>query len=110
VHFISCFNLSQNQRLLLDQQKYIDTLQQELVRLRKRLTQIEHHGIVEPSILFTRLDAERNEQTLKKAVNKGKVPDTIYSVNMRTMITTRNIVFFFCFFHFSSSSRKLTKP
>ena len=71
---------SQNQRLILDQQKYVETLQQELARLQKRLIKMETEGVVEPSILFTRLDAERNEQLLRQAVYKGKVPDSTSDV------------------------------
>lgn len=66
--------------MILDQQKHAESLQQELTRLQKRLMKMETDGVVEPSILFTRLDAERNEQMLKQAVYKGKVPDSTYSV------------------------------
>ncbi len=72
--------LSQNERLIIDQQKLMQNLQQETVRLRKRLTKIEYEGIIEPSIMFTRLDAERNNETLQQAVSKGKVPETTYDV------------------------------
>jgi hypothetical protein len=51
------------------------------MRLQKRVSKIETEGIVQPSILFTRLDAERNEQTLKQAVEKGKLPETTVNVN-----------------------------
>ena len=70
----------QNQNLVLDQQKYIETLQQEIARLQKRLIKIENDGVVEPSILFTRLDAERNERTLRKAFDNGKLPEKIFDV------------------------------
>ncbi|CAF4805741.1 unnamed protein product, partial [Rotaria sp. Silwood1] len=69
----------QNQSSIHDQQKLIKKLQHELIHLQKRLTKIEAEGIVEPSILFTRLDAERNEQTLQQAVYQGKVHETIYN-------------------------------
>jgi hypothetical protein len=52
------------------------------MRLQKRLSKIETEGIVQPSILFTRLDAQRNEQTLKEAVEKGKVAETTLTVNL----------------------------
>ncbi|CAF3428219.1 unnamed protein product [Rotaria sp. Silwood1] len=71
--------LNQNQSSIHDQQKLIKKLQHELIHLQKRLTKIEAEGIVEPSILFTRLDAERNEQTLQQAVYQGKVHETIYN-------------------------------
>ena len=51
------------------------------MRLQKRLSKVETDGVVPPSILFTRLDAERNEQTLKQAVEKGKLPETTVNVN-----------------------------
>ncbi|CAF3456355.1 unnamed protein product [Rotaria sp. Silwood1] len=72
-------NVFQNQSSIHDQQKLIKKLQHELIHLQKRLTKIEAEGIVEPSILFTRLDAERNEQTLQQAVYQGKVHETIYN-------------------------------
>jgi hypothetical protein len=78
---IYIFDFSQNERLILDQQKQIQNLQLELTRLQKRLTKIETEGIVEPSIMFTRLDAERNEQALKQAVYKGKVTETVFNVS-----------------------------
>lgn len=65
---------------MLDQQKYIDTLQLEIARLQKRLVKIENDGVVEPSILFTRLDVERNEKTLRRAVDSGKVSETTFDV------------------------------
>ncbi|CAF1034542.1 unnamed protein product [Rotaria sordida] len=68
--------LNQNQTLIYDQQKLIKNLRQELIHLQKRLEKIETEGIIEPSIMFTRLDAERNEQTLQQAVYKGKVHET----------------------------------
>ncbi|CAF1103640.1 unnamed protein product [Rotaria sp. Silwood1] len=70
--------LNQNQSSIHDQQKLIKKLQHELIHLQKRLAKIEAEGIVEPGILFTRLDAERNEQTLQRAVYQGKVHETIY--------------------------------
>lgn len=51
------------------------------MRLQKRLTKVETEGIVQPSVLFTRLDAQRNEEALKQAVEKGKVSETIVNVN-----------------------------
>jgi hypothetical protein len=54
------------------------------MRLQKRLSKIENEGIVQPSIMFTRLDAERNEQTLKQAVEKGNVSETTYNVSLFT--------------------------
>jgi len=30
--------------------------------------------------MFTRHDAERNDETLQQAVSKGKVPETTYNV------------------------------
>jgi hypothetical protein len=54
------------------------------MRLEKRLSKIENEGIVQPSIMFTRLDAERNEQTLKQAVEKGNVSETTYNVSLFT--------------------------
>ena len=32
--------------------------------------------------MFTRLDAEQNEQTLQQAVYKGKVSETAYNVSL----------------------------
>ncbi len=78
------FFFSENQRLITDQQKVIQTLQQDLARLQKRLIKIETEGIVEPSVMFTRLDAERNEQTLQQAVHTGKVSETTYNVSSRS--------------------------
>jgi hypothetical protein len=54
------------------------------MRLQKRLSKIESEGIIQPSIMFTRLDAERNEQTLKQAVEKGNVSETTYNVSLFT--------------------------
>ncbi len=51
-------------------------------------------GIVEPSIMFTRLDAERNEQTLQQAVHKGKVLETTYQVNSRKIQIENKIELF----------------
>ena len=73
--------VSQNERCIVDQQKLIQNLQQQLIRLQKRLSKIEAEGVVEPSIMFTRLDAERNEQALQQAVRKGKVPESTYEVS-----------------------------
>ena len=52
------------------------------MRLQKRLSRVETEGIVQPSIMFTRLDAERNEQALKQAVEKGKVNETTVTVSL----------------------------
>lgn len=65
-----------------DQQKLIQNLQRELMRLQKRLSKVESEGIVQPSIMFTRLDAERNDKALKQAVDKGKVSETTYNVSL----------------------------
>ncbi len=46
------------------------------------MIKIETQGIIEPSIMFTRLDAEQNEQTLQQAVYKGKVSETAYNVSL----------------------------
>ncbi len=70
-----------NERLIVDQQKLIQNLQRELIRLQKRLTKVESEGIVQPSIMFTRLDAQRNEQTLQQALEKGTVSETTYQVS-----------------------------
>lgn len=75
--------LSQNQRIIFDQQKLVQNLQLELSRLQKRLAKIESEGIVEPSIMFTRLDIERNEQTLQQALSRGKLPETVYNVCLK---------------------------
>jgi len=37
------------------------------------------------SIMFTRLDAERNGKTLKRAVNEGRLSDSSFSVIMENM-------------------------
>jgi len=66
----------QNERVITEQQKLIANLQRELMRLQKRLSKVELEGVVQPSIMFTRLDAQRNEETLRKAVEKGKISDT----------------------------------
>ncbi|CAF1201089.1 unnamed protein product [Adineta ricciae] len=71
--------ISQNERFIVDQQKLIQNLQQQVIRLQKRLSKIEAEGIVEPGIMFTRLDAQRNEQTLQQALHKGKVLETTYN-------------------------------
>ncbi|CAF4385732.1 unnamed protein product [Rotaria sp. Silwood2] len=71
--------LNQNQSVIHDEQKLIKSLRHELTHLQKRLAKIEADGIIEPSIMFTRLDAERNEKTLQQAVYKGKVQETTYS-------------------------------
>jgi len=63
------------------------------MRLQKRLSKIETEGIVQPSILFTRLDAERNEQTLKQAVEKGKLPET--TVNVKKLNFSSDFYFLF---------------
>jgi hypothetical protein len=68
--------------LIVEQQKLIQNLQRELMRVQKRLTKIETEGIVQPSIMFTRLDAERNEKTLKQAEEKGKVSETTRHVSL----------------------------
>jgi hypothetical protein len=73
--------IRQNERLIVDQQKLIQNLQRELIRLQKRLTKIESDGVVQPSIMFTRLDAQRNEQVLQQAVEKGTVSETISQVS-----------------------------
>jgi len=61
------------------------------MRLQKRLSKIESEGIVQPSIMFTRLDAERNEQTLKQAVEKGNVSETTYNVSLLTDLLNNRI-------------------
>ena len=75
------FLFRQNERVIVDQQKLIQNLQRELMRLQKRLTKIETEGVVQPSIMFTRLDAQRNERALQQGIEKGKVPDTTYQVS-----------------------------
>ncbi|UJR23166.1 hypothetical protein I4U23_026184 [Adineta vaga] len=77
--------ISQNERFIVDQQKLIQTLQQQVIRLQKRLSKIEADGMVEPSIMFTRLDVQRNEQTLQQALHKGKVLETTYNELNETM-------------------------
>ncbi|CAF4781967.1 unnamed protein product, partial [Rotaria socialis] len=71
--------LDENENLILEQKKLIRSLRHEILHLQKRLTKVEAEGIMEPSIMFTRLDAERNEQTLQHAVYKGKVPEETYT-------------------------------
>jgi hypothetical protein len=44
--------------------------------------------------MFTRLDAERNEQTLQQAVHKGKVLETTYQVNSRKILIENKIEVF----------------
>lgn len=83
--FFLNFLFRQNERVIVDQKKLIQNLQRELMRLQKRLSKIEIEGIVQPSVMFTRLDAERNEQTLKQAVEKGKVSETAVNVNKKTI-------------------------
>jgi hypothetical protein len=80
-YFYFFFSIRQSERVIVDQQKLIQSLQRELMRLQKRLSKIEAEGIVQPSIMFTRLDAQRNEQTLQQAVEKGKVSKTTVNVN-----------------------------
>ena len=71
-----------NALVMDDQQKLIQSLQRELTRAQHRLSKIERQGVVAPSIMFTRLDAQRNEQTLKQAVEKGKVPEATFNVSV----------------------------
>lgn len=52
------------------------------MRIQKRLSKVESDGIVEPSVMFTRLDAERNENILKQAVEKGSLTETTFSVSL----------------------------
>ena len=59
----------------------IQNYQQELIRLQRRLSKIGNEGIAQPSIVFTRLDAEKNEQILKQAVDSGKVSESTLDVN-----------------------------
>lgn len=59
----------------------IQNLQRELLRVQRRLSKVELQGVVPPSIMFTRLDAQRNEQILKQAADKGKVPETTVNVS-----------------------------
>ena len=66
--------------MILEQQKYNEKLQQELARLQKHANILEHEGVIEPSILFTRLDIDRNDQSLRKAIDQGKMSDTKYEV------------------------------
>jgi hypothetical protein len=72
----------QSERVIGDQQKLIQNLQRELLRIQRRLSKVEADGIVQPSIMFTRLDAQRNEHVLKQAVDKGKVPETTVNVSL----------------------------
>lgn len=51
------------------------------MRLQRRLNKVEMQGVVQPSILFTSLDAERNEKILKQAVDKGKVQENAADVS-----------------------------
>ena len=83
--FIVRFLSSQHQRVIHDQQKIIQTLQQEATRLQKRLVKLETEGVVEPSIMFTRLDAERNERALQQAVDRGKLSEGTYNVSFESM-------------------------
>ncbi|CAF4030211.1 unnamed protein product, partial [Adineta steineri] len=69
--------LIQNEQTIVEQQKLIQNFQQELIRLQTRLSKKESEGIVQPNIMFTRLDVERNEQTLKQAADKGKLSEKI---------------------------------
>lgn len=48
--------------------------------LQKHVTKVEAEGILEPSIMFTRMDFERNDQTLQNAVTRGKVSEITYNV------------------------------
>ncbi|CAM2723662.1 unnamed protein product [Rotaria socialis] len=77
--------LVETERVIGDQQKLIQNLQRELMRIQKRLSKVENDGIVEPSVMFTRLDAERNEKLLKQAVDKGKVSETTFNEINETM-------------------------
>ena len=43
--------------------------------------QNRNSSIPEPSIMFTKLDAERNAKRLKKAINKGMVSEQEYQVS-----------------------------
>ncbi|CAF1676263.1 unnamed protein product [Rotaria magnacalcarata] len=78
--------LDENENLMLEQKKLIRSLRYEILHLQKRLTKVEAEGIMEPSIMFTRLDAERNEQALQHAVHKGKVPEETYT-ELKTAMT-----------------------
>lgn len=80
--FLSFYFHRENERTITDQQKLIQNFQQEIIRLQRHLSKIESEVTVQPSIMFTRLDAERNEQTLKQAVDNGKVSETTYNVSL----------------------------
>ena len=71
------------ERIITDQQKLIHNLQHELMRVQKRLSKVEMQGVVQPSIMFTHLDAQRNEQVLKQAADKGKIPESTVAVSVQ---------------------------
>ncbi|UJR25758.1 hypothetical protein I4U23_007112 [Adineta vaga] len=67
--------LTQNEKTINDQQKRIQNYQEELMHVQQRLSKIENDRIIQPSIMFTHLDAQRNEETLKQAIDNGKIPE-----------------------------------
>ena len=85
--------------MITEQQRLIQSLQRELMRLQKRLTKVEIQGIVQPSIMFTRLDAERNEKVLQQAADKGKIPETTVTVrnDHQTMVGREKMIVFLFF-------------
>ena len=79
--FLSYFS-RENEKKIDNQQKLIQNYQQELIRLQGRLSTIGNQEIAQPHIMFTRLDAERNEQILKQAVDNGKMFESTLDVNL----------------------------
>ncbi|CAF0855514.1 unnamed protein product [Adineta ricciae] len=69
-------DLVENEKTIDNQQKLIQNYQRELMRLQGRLSTIENEEIAQPRIVFTRLDAERNEQILKQTVDNGKMSES----------------------------------
>jgi len=74
---------SQNVAVMTEMQDTIAQLRNQLAELRS--TRSASSGRTSSSIMFTRLDAERNGKTLKRAVNEGRLSDSSFSVIMENM-------------------------
>lgn len=74
---------SQNVAVMTDMQDTITQLRNQLAELRS--IRSASSGRASSSIMFTRLDAERNGKILKRAVNERRLSDSSFSVIMERM-------------------------
>lgn len=74
---------SQNQRLLFEEQN--DSW------LLTRMVKLEREGIVEPRLLFTRLDVQRNGQTLRQATDRATFPSQTSTGAIDEQLPSTNI-------------------